>query len=90
MNNNNPVIWILKYFQMGKKNKELLSQPFANWGHPNPLMIFFHCIGHAKSKKRKSSWNYVFRSPSSKWQDEHKVKIQIFNSNKEFFNIQQN
>jgi len=54
MNNNNPVILVSKYFQTGKKNKELLSQPFADWGHPNPLMIFLCFIGLAIKQKAQT------------------------------------
>lgn len=68
---------VSKYFQTGKKNKELLSQPFADWGHPNPLIIF-RCLSGTAFETFLSSL------PNGK---KCKVNVQTFNSNKQISNM---
>ncbi|GAG53574.1 unnamed protein product, partial [marine sediment metagenome] len=77
MNNNNLVILVSKYSKTGKKNKELLSQPFADWGHPNPLIIF-RCLSGTAFETFLSSL------PNGK---KCKINVQTFNSNKQISNM---
>jgi len=74
---NSSLIYNQRISKTGKKNKELLSQPFADWGHPNPLIIF-RCLSGTAFETFLSSL------PNGK---KCKINVQTFNSNKQISNM---